>query len=68
MIILGAGVAGLEAALALNELAREVVAVELVSPDEEFVYRPLAVAEPFRLGGARAFPSHIWSPRRRARA
>ena len=60
VIILGAGVAGLEAALALNELAREVVAVELVSPDEEFVYRPLAVAEPFRLGAAQRFPlSHL---------
>jgi len=56
VVILGAGVAGLEAALALNELARESVAVELVSPDTEFVYRPLAVAEPFRLGAAQRFP------------
>jgi sulfide:quinone oxidoreductase len=56
VVVLGAGVAGLEAALALNELAREILAVELVSPDSEFVYRPLAVAEPFRLGAARRFP------------
>jgi sulfide:quinone oxidoreductase len=56
VVILGAGVAGLEAALALNDLARDEVTVELVSPDTDFVYRPLAVAEPFRLGEARRFP------------
>ena len=56
VVILGAGVAGLEAALALDDLARDFVTVELVSPDAEFVYRPLAVAEPFRLGEARRFP------------
>jgi sulfide:quinone oxidoreductase len=56
VVILGAGVAGLEAALALNDLARNEVTVELVSPDTDFVYRPLAVAEPFRLGEARRFP------------
>ena len=56
VVILGAGVAGLEAALALNHLARDEVTVELVSPDTDFVYRPLAVAEPFRLGEARRFP------------
>jgi sulfide:quinone oxidoreductase len=56
VVIIGAGVAGLEAALALNDLARDEVTVELVSPDTDFVYRPLAVAEPFRLGEARRFP------------
>jgi len=58
VLIAGAGVAGLEAALALRELARGLVDVELVSPETDFVYRPLAVAEPFRVGEARRFPLH----------
>ena len=41
------GVAGLEAVLALSELAGELVDVELLSPNDEFVYRPMLVAEPF---------------------
>jgi sulfide:quinone oxidoreductase len=56
VLIAGAGVAGLEAALALRALAEDRVSVELVSPDPEFVYRPLAVAAPFRVGEARRFP------------
>jgi len=56
VLVLGAGVAGLEAALALQALGEGRVTVELVSPDSEFVYRPLAVAEPFRLAEARRFP------------
>jgi sulfide:quinone oxidoreductase len=56
VLIAGAGVAGLEAALALRSLAGELLAVELVAPETDFVYRPLAVAEPFRAGEARRFP------------
>jgi len=56
VLIAGAGVAGLEAALALRDLVGDRVTVELVSPEEEFVYRPLAVAAPFRIGEARRFP------------
>jgi sulfide:quinone oxidoreductase len=56
VVVGGAGVAGLEVALALRELARDVVSVELVSPEREFVYRPSAVAEPFRVGEVRRFP------------
>jgi sulfide:quinone oxidoreductase len=56
LVVLGAGVAGLEAALALQAVGEGRVTVELVSPDDEFVYRPLAVAEPFRIGEARRFP------------
>jgi sulfide:quinone oxidoreductase len=59
VLIAGAGVAGLEAALALRELAGDLVEVELVSPETDFVYRPLAVAEPFRVGEARRFPVHL---------
>jgi sulfide:quinone oxidoreductase len=42
-------VAGLEALLALREFAGPLVKVVLLAPEREFVYRPLAVAEPFRL-------------------
>ena len=47
VVIAGGGVAGLEALLALSALAEELVDVELVSPSDEFVYRPMLVAEPF---------------------
>lgn len=56
VLIAGAGVAGLEAALALRDLAEEQVEAELLAPETEFVYRPLSVAEPFRVGEARRFP------------
>ncbi len=55
VLVAGGGVAALEAALALRALAGERVAVELLAPDPVFQYRPLAVAEPFRLGEARHF-------------
>jgi sulfide:quinone oxidoreductase len=55
VIIAGGGVAALEAMIALRELAEDRVQVELVAPKPEFVYRPLAVAEPFGLGKARRF-------------
>jgi sulfide:quinone oxidoreductase len=54
--IAGGGVAALEAALALQELAGNLVSVELVAPETEFAYRPLAVAEPFRVGEMHRFP------------
>lgn len=56
VVVIGAGVAGLETALALNAIAREYVTVELVAPEREFTYRPLAVAEPFQMGEVRRFP------------
>jgi len=56
VLVAGAGVAALEAALALHALAEERVAVEFVAPETEFSYRPLAVAEPFRVGEVRRFP------------
>ena len=49
-LIVGGGVAGLEAMLALRALAPDLVEVELVSAERHFYYRPLAVAEPFGLG------------------
>jgi sulfide:quinone oxidoreductase len=53
VLIAGGGVAGLEALLGLREVAGERVRLTLVAPDAEFVYRPMAVAEPFALGRAR---------------
>jgi sulfide:quinone oxidoreductase len=53
VVIAGGGVAGLEAALALRELAADRVEVQLLAPETHFWYRPLSVAEPFELGEAR---------------
>ena len=55
VMIVGGGVAALEALIALRGLAEDRVAIELVSPTPEFAYRPLAVAEPFGLGDARRY-------------
>jgi sulfide:quinone oxidoreductase len=55
VLIAGAGVAGLEAALALRALAEDRVTVELVAPGPDFVYRPLAVAAPFSAGETERF-------------
>ena len=56
VVVAGGGVAGLEALLALHALAGDRVALTLVSPTPDFVYRPLAVAEPFCLGRKRRTP------------
>jgi sulfide:quinone oxidoreductase len=53
--IVGGGVAALEALLALRAIAEERVEIELVAPEPEFVYRPLAVAEPFGIGEAHRY-------------
>ncbi len=56
VIIAGGGVAGLEAAFALGELAGERVTTTVLAPDEDFVYRPLRVREPFGYAEARHYP------------
>ena len=53
VLIAGAGVAGIEAALALRDLAGGRVDVDLYDSRREFVYRPFAVGEPY--GVARGF-------------
>ncbi|HEU0247537.1 MAG TPA: CBS domain-containing protein [Gaiellaceae bacterium] len=55
VLIAGGGVAALEAALALRDLAADRVSVELLAPEPRFWYRPLAVAAPFQLGEVRHF-------------
>jgi sulfide:quinone oxidoreductase len=56
VLIVGGGVAGLEALLGLRAMAGDRVRLTLVAPDPEFSYRPLAVAEPFGLGHAHRVP------------
>jgi sulfide:quinone oxidoreductase len=56
VVIAGGGVAALETMVALRELAEERVELTLVAPDNLFVYRPLAVVEPFGLGSALRVP------------
>ena len=56
VVIVGGGVAGLEALIALDDLARDRVSVTLVSSSPDFTYRPLTVAEPFSLGRAEHRP------------
>jgi len=52
VLIAGGGVTGLEALLALSELAGERIEMTLVAPEPDFVYKPLLVEEPFALGPA----------------
>jgi sulfide:quinone oxidoreductase len=56
VVIAGGGVAALEAALALRKLARDRVHVTVVAPNAEFVYKPVAVLEPFAQSPPRRLP------------
>ncbi len=53
VLIAGAGIAGIETALALRHLAGDLVEVELRDPRRTFSFRPFAVGEPY--GAARVF-------------
>jgi len=52
VLVAGGGVAGLEVLLALRHLAGNRIERTLLTPEDEFVYRPMAVAEPFARGHA----------------
>ena len=56
VLIAGGGVAALEAVLALEDLAGARVRMELLTPADEFVFRPLMVGEPFDRTEARSVP------------
>ena len=56
VVIAGGGVAGLEALLGLHSVAGPNVRLTLISPDPDFSFRPMAVAEPFALGHAERVP------------
>ena len=56
VLVAGGGVAALETVLALQALAGERVAIELLAPGRHFTYQPLAVFEPFRSGDLLRLP------------
>jgi len=56
VVICGGGVAALEGALRLRSLAEDRVELTLVAPNEQFVYRPLAVREAVAFGSTRGYP------------
>ena len=53
ILIAGGGVGGLEALMGLRTFVGEAVQLELIAPQLEFSYRPIAVAEAFGLGEVR---------------
>jgi sulfide:quinone oxidoreductase len=55
VLIVGGGVAAIEGALALRDLAGDRVETTLLAPEPDFVYRPLRVVEPFSHPGAPAY-------------
>jgi len=55
VLIAGGGVAGLEAALALRDLAGDRVTTAMLTPEPEFIPRPLRVREPFAGPAARHY-------------
>ena len=54
-LIAGGGVAALEAALALRDLAGDRVDITLLAPEPEFAYRPMRVREPFGYSVAKTY-------------
>ena len=56
VLVAGGGVAGMEAVLALRELAGERVDITLLAPERTFAYRPMAVAVPFARGHVQRLP------------
>lgn len=56
VVVAGGGVAGLEALLALRDLAGDRVELTLIEPASEFVFRPMATAETFARGHGQRVP------------
>jgi sulfide:quinone oxidoreductase len=56
VVIVGGGVAALEALMALRAHARDRVSITLVAPEHDYVYRPMSVGTPFGLGEPRRYP------------
>lgn len=53
--VCGGGVAAIEAVLALRDVMATRPHIDLIAPNKEFVYTPMAVAEPFGLAETRLF-------------
>jgi len=45
--IVGGGIAGLEAAMALSDMVGDRAEISLIAPEPDFTYKPLVVEEPF---------------------
>jgi sulfide:quinone oxidoreductase len=56
VVIAGGGVAGLEALIALRQLAGDRIATTLLAPDEQFLIRALSVGSPFARPAPRTYP------------
>jgi sulfide:quinone oxidoreductase len=56
VLVAGGGIAAMETVVALRKLAGDRVEIELLAPNDELIYRPLLVAEPFGVGTAHRFP------------
>jgi sulfide:quinone oxidoreductase len=55
VLIVGGGVAALETVLALADLAGDRVQMRVLAPNDEFVYRPMTVREPFAFAAAKRY-------------
>jgi sulfide:quinone oxidoreductase len=55
VLIVGGGVAALEAALALKAIAGGLVRISMLAPNDAFTYRPELVGEPFSYPAARRY-------------
>ena len=56
VVIAGGGVAAIETASALSKLAGGLVDLTLLTPNQEFFYRPLTIQEPFGGAPGKRFP------------
>ena len=56
VLIVGGGVAALEAAFALKHYAGDRVQMKMLAPEDQFVYRPMSVGEPFGHEVAHSYP------------
>ena len=56
VVVCGGGIAAVEGLLRLRRLIGDSVDIDLIAPNEELVYRPMAVREPFASGPPRRYP------------
>jgi sulfide:quinone oxidoreductase len=56
VVICGGGIAAVEGLLRLRRLLGDSVEIELIAPNDELVYRPLAVRQPFAFGPPSRYP------------
>jgi sulfide:quinone oxidoreductase len=56
VVVCGGGIAASEAMLRLRRVLGDELGLTLIAPNEELVYRPLAVREPFAFQAARRYP------------